>query len=146
MPEMKRKLPALLAANTRQRVRLTLCLRVKISILVEASAMIIFIDKIDSKLFLPLGYTNLPSFVVQFGSACFDGVARFVPASGLHLDCAGHEFGVEIGQESVTDFQIVVGGAVPAIEPLDKAGSSECAAKCGEFQGLQGADNDCGGA
>lgn len=71
----------------------------------------------------PLGYTGLPSFVVKFHSSGFDGVARFVPATGLSQDCVGHEFGVEIAQDSVTDFQIIAGGAVPEIVYLDKLGS-----------------------
>ncbi|MBD8655261.1 hypothetical protein IFT68_06425 [Oxalobacteraceae sp. CFBP 13730] len=85
--------------------------------------MIIFIDEIDSESCFPLGYTNLPSFIAKFKSAEFEGVARFVPASGLPQDCAGHEFGVEIAQDSITDFQIVSGGAGSAIEPLSMTGS-----------------------
>lgn len=95
--------------------------------------MIIFIDEVDSESFLPIGYTNLPSFFVKFKSACFDGVARFVPASGLPADCAGHEFGVEIAQDFVTDFKIVSGGEVLKVEPLEKVGSFRV---CGEVRGV----------
>jgi hypothetical protein len=85
--------------------------------------MIILIDEIDSESFLPIGNTNLPSFVAKFRSTYFDGIARFVPASGLPQNCVGHEFGAEICHESVTDFQIVTEGAVPEIASLDRTSS-----------------------
>jgi hypothetical protein len=85
--------------------------------------MKIFIDKIDRASVLAIGFAKLPSFLVHFSSTSFSGSARLVPGSGRLEDCEGHEFEVEIGQESVSEFCVTKPTKTTSVEALGTAGS-----------------------
>ena len=84
--------------------------------------MNIVIDAIESTVKL-IGFTKMPSYRVHFNSAIFEGIARFVPASGVPDQCKGSQFGVEIGQEYVTNFRIL---NIPNLEQIDSTGEDGC--------------------
>ena len=85
--------------------------------------MEIFIHKIDCASGLAIGFAKLPSFLVNFSSSSFSGVARLVPASDRPEDCEGHVFDVEIGQESISEFCVTKPTKTTSIEALGTAGS-----------------------
>jgi hypothetical protein len=85
--------------------------------------MKIFIDKIDSASILEIGFAKYPSFLIHFRASAFSGGARFVPASDRPEDCEGHEFEVEIAQESISEFCVTKPTKTTSIEALGMAGS-----------------------
>jgi hypothetical protein len=84
--------------------------------------MNVVIDDIESAVKL-IGFMKMPSYRVNFSSAIFGGIARFVPASGVPEQCMGSEFSVEIAQESVTNFRILND---PVSEGIDSTGEEGC--------------------
>ncbi|WP_348944900.1 hypothetical protein ABHF33_16090 [Chitinibacter sp. FCG-7] len=63
--------------------------------------MKIFIDKIDTLMVKPIGYTNLNSYPVHFKCATFAALARFVPAGENPEAYLNYEIDVEIAHECI---------------------------------------------
>lgn len=57
---------------------------------------------------LPIGCMRMPSYLVQFRAQSISGTARFVPSLECPQHCVGQTFDVEVNQESVTDFEVLV--------------------------------------
>ncbi len=104
--------------------------------------MKIIIEKIDGESVLPIGFAKLPSFLVNFRSSSFSGIARFVPASGRPENCEGCEFEVEIAQDSITEFCIIEGIVTPSVEIMDATGSFKV---CGVISSVMALTDPIGG-
>lgn len=102
--------------------------------------MNIVIDTIESTVEL-IGFTKMPSFSVRFHSAGFEGIARFVPASGTSDQCKGSQFGVEICQEYVTDFRILDSFNLAKVDPTGEDG---CFHVCGTIHAVMDCSEPAG--
>lgn len=71
---------------------------------------------------LPIGCMRMPSYLVQFRAQSISGTARFVPSLECPQHCVGQTFDVEVNQESVTDFEVLVCAQMAAITALTTPG------------------------
>ena len=71
--------------------------------------MRITIESIDTESMQKLGYMQVPSFLVKYRSSTCTSEARLVPAHSDVQQCLGQVYEVEVNQESVSDFSVVVG-------------------------------------
>ena len=86
--------------------------------------MLITVESVDPGEERKLGYTPMPGFLVHFSSSIVTGWAWFVPASGDREALKGQSFGVEINQESISDFEIASPSEVqnPGVVALPQRG------------------------
>lgn len=99
--------------------------------------MDITIEGIDANAMKPLGFTQLPSYPVQFSSEMVCGSARFVPFGDDVQEYLGRTLYVELSQERVTGVErLEPGHRERAVRALEARGTFQVTGAVGSVHSV----------